>query len=199
MDIRMPGIDGGEAARRIRSGTGASRSARLAFLTAHIRTDDKCLLRLVGAEAVLAKPLRLSVLRDLLAGRKAKDGALRPPSEAGPTHGTPVDSEVIRQLRDTLQEENFASVLARFIAEGDSFATRLPDLADASASEMARQVHALAGSAAICGATALQITLGRAEAALLNGDRQAAQTLLDEIPELWRKTRAELEDSRDAA
>ena len=50
MDIRMPGIDGGEAARQIRAGNGASRRARLAFLTAHIRTGDECLLRTAGAE-----------------------------------------------------------------------------------------------------------------------------------------------------
>lgn len=202
MDIRMPGIDGVEAARRIRAGQGPSRKARIVFLTAHIRSEDEPCLRAAGAEAILAKPLRLSVLRDLVAGRRknANDFSIRNSTE-GPQmqRMPPVDDEVIQQLRDILQDESFDSFLARFIEEGDRFAALVPSALSSPKPSLVQQVHDLAGSAAVCGAKALQSTLGRAETALTNNDMKTAQALLSQVPDLWRRTRAELHDKKHAA
>jgi CheY-like chemotaxis protein len=73
LDIRMPGLDGLETARRIRAGDSGPRAAalRLVALTANAGRDDEREARAAGFDDFLAKPLDLRVLPDLLARRAA--------------------------------------------------------------------------------------------------------------------------------
>jgi CheY-like chemotaxis protein len=73
LDIRMPGLDGLETARRIRAGeSGVHASAlRLVALTANAGRDDEREARAAGFDHFLAKPLDLQALPDLLARRAA--------------------------------------------------------------------------------------------------------------------------------
>ena len=73
LDIRMPGLDGLETARRIRAGDSGPCAAalRLVALTANAGRDDEREARAAGFDDFLAKPLDLRVLPDLLARRAA--------------------------------------------------------------------------------------------------------------------------------
>lgn len=66
MDIRMPGIDGLEATRRIRSGNGASKHAPILALTADSYEEQKRLCLEAGMNDHLAKPFRAAKLEQSL-------------------------------------------------------------------------------------------------------------------------------------
>jgi signal transduction histidine kinase/ActR/RegA family two-component response regulator len=81
MDLRMPGMDGFEAARRIRAlevETGAARTPMLA-VTANTSSDDLLRCREVGMDGHVGKPIRAAELYDkineVLAGGDAADEA----------------------------------------------------------------------------------------------------------------------------
>ncbi|WP_018262929.1 ATP-binding protein [Methylobacterium sp. WSM2598] len=70
LDIRMPGLDGLEAARRLRAferARGAA-PARLVALTANAGAEDEAAARAAGFDGFLSKPLDLAALPPLLAG-----------------------------------------------------------------------------------------------------------------------------------
>ena len=72
MDVRLPGIDGLETARRLKADPGTA-AIPIVAVTAHAMPEDESLIREAGCDAYIAKPLRFSallgVVRDLLAGR----------------------------------------------------------------------------------------------------------------------------------
>ncbi len=73
IDIRMPGLDGLETARRIRAAEAASGLGplHLVALTANAGRDDEEIARQAGFDGFLAKPLDLRVLPSLLDRRAA--------------------------------------------------------------------------------------------------------------------------------
>ncbi|MBJ7409739.1 MAG: response regulator [Phenylobacterium sp.] len=58
MDIKMPGIDGVEATRRIRSGGGPASQAPILALTANADPSDAAFYRLCGMNGVVEKPIK---------------------------------------------------------------------------------------------------------------------------------------------
>ena len=58
MDIKMPGIDGVEATRRIRSGGGIASQAPILALTANADPADAAYYRLCGMNGVVEKPIK---------------------------------------------------------------------------------------------------------------------------------------------
>ncbi|MGU3536274.1 ATP-binding protein [Methylobacterium sp. A54F] len=75
LDIRMPGLDGLETARRIRAAEAAQGGAvrlRLVALTANTGRDDERAARAAGFDEFLAKPLNLKLLPALLDGHVAR-------------------------------------------------------------------------------------------------------------------------------
>ena len=70
MDVRMPGLDGLGATRRIRAlerEVGASPPCRIVALTANASDDDEAAARAAGLDGFIAKPFALETLRDLVA------------------------------------------------------------------------------------------------------------------------------------
>ncbi len=190
MDIRMPGLDGLETARRIRTRPGPAQAARLIFLTAHIQTENYQEINDLNIEAILAKPLRRTVLRNVLAGRIGG---------VPPANSHTVDARVMEQLRDTLPATTLEALLARFTEEGDRFVDGLQkEMGKPSEVDISR-VHKFAGSAATFGASRLQERLGQLEDALYQGDTRRVRQELAGLPKLWRDTRARLTGARDAA
>ncbi|HET6970755.1 MAG TPA: response regulator, partial [Phenylobacterium sp.] len=58
MDIKMPGIDGVEATRRIRSGGGPGSQVPILALTANADPADAAFYRLCGMNGVVEKPIK---------------------------------------------------------------------------------------------------------------------------------------------
>ncbi len=58
MDIKMPGVDGVEATRRIRSGGGPASQAPILALTANADPADAAFYRLCGMNGVVEKPIK---------------------------------------------------------------------------------------------------------------------------------------------
>jgi PAS domain S-box-containing protein len=73
MDIRMPGLDGHEATRRIRHiehALGRSAPCKIIALTANAMKEDEQAAREAGLDGFLAKPFELGALGELLADTK---------------------------------------------------------------------------------------------------------------------------------
>ncbi|HKH96873.1 MAG TPA: ATP-binding protein, partial [Beijerinckiaceae bacterium] len=70
MDVRMPGLDGLGATRRIRAlerELGVCPPCRIVALTANASDDDEAAARAAGLDGFIAKPFALETLRDLVA------------------------------------------------------------------------------------------------------------------------------------
>ncbi|MEW6490111.1 MAG: CheR family methyltransferase [Thermodesulfobacteriota bacterium] len=87
MDVQMPGLDGVEAARRVRQGrvAGTPPDLPIVALTAHALTGDRERFFGAGMDYYLSKPLDLGALRDVLERiairrRGGTPGNRRPPS-----------------------------------------------------------------------------------------------------------------------
>jgi two-component system cell cycle response regulator DivK len=74
MDIRLPGIDGLEATRRLKSDPSTA-SIPIVAVTAHAMPEDEARVLEAGCQAYLPKPLRfaefVSVVKGLLSGPEA--------------------------------------------------------------------------------------------------------------------------------
>lgn len=74
MDIRLPGIDGLEATRRLKSDPSTA-AIPIVAVTAHAMPEDEARILAAGCQAYLSKPLRfkefVAVVKDLLSGAGA--------------------------------------------------------------------------------------------------------------------------------
>jgi PAS domain S-box-containing protein len=161
MDISMPRMDGLEAARRIRVGSGPSSRARIIAVTAHAQPGERQRFREAGMDECLVKPVTRGMLAVLLAGDEPED----PAEPLVPAE--PVDAAVLADLAAHVGAAPAGALLWRFLAEGDAMMARLavglpPDEARALC-------HSFAGSAATFGARAMSARLVQAEAALTEG------------------------------
>ena len=75
MDIKMPGIDGVEATRRIRSGGGPTSQAPILALTANADPSDAAFYRLCGMNGVVEKPIKPERLLAAMSAVLQVDGA----------------------------------------------------------------------------------------------------------------------------
>jgi CheY-like chemotaxis protein len=78
MDLRMPGMDGWEATRRLKRDP-QTRHIRVVALTAHALTPEITAARKAGCDAVVAKPCDIGMLADsLIKMSKGRRSARRP-------------------------------------------------------------------------------------------------------------------------
>ncbi|RAK62122.1 ATP-binding protein [Phenylobacterium kunshanense] len=75
MDIKMPGVDGVEATRRIRSGGGPASQAPILALTANADPADAAFYRLCGMNGVVEKPIKPERLLAAMNAVLAVEGA----------------------------------------------------------------------------------------------------------------------------
>jgi CheY-like chemotaxis protein len=72
MDAHMPRMDGVEALKIIRSGAGPCARAPIFMLTADVMLDDARRYREAGADGVLAKPVDIAQLANVIASLRAE-------------------------------------------------------------------------------------------------------------------------------
>ncbi|MBP2316285.1 ATP-binding protein [Azospirillum soli] len=155
MDIRLAGMDGVEATRRIRALPDAERAMTpIIALTANASPDDLHAYVAAGIDEVLTKPLIPSALLDALA-RNAPSCVNAPPPTQELAGSFAISGRLERMFLVTLRDLDAA--LAAALATGDR-------------ESMGRIAHRLNGSAATYGYTALSQTAARLEAAALRPD-----------------------------
>jgi len=113
LDWKMPGLDGIETTRRIRSGRTAAHPLRLVMVTAFGREDLRAEAEAAGIDAFLVKPVSRSTLVDALVGLFAPEeaeiahaaaAADAPPALAGARVLLAEDNEINQQIAVELLE-----------------------------------------------------------------------------------------------
>lgn len=184
MDISMPGVDGIEATRQIRSGHLAD-GVDIVALTAHVAPQDHARILAAGMAEVVTKPVHKSTLADVIDRRATLPlvRSRRPVAKAQPTTKltagaqTPEPAPAPAAARELSDIEQFFDALGRdrgveFLAEYKGDMEQL--LADLHSCEdlsdpLRAEAHRLAGSAAVLGFGALRHALLDIENADGNG------------------------------
>ncbi len=166
MDMQMPVMDGIEATRRIRAlsdgaGTGVT-GPRIVALTASAVPGAAERCRAAGADAVLEKPLRLSMLAAVLDRLSAGSDAASPleetPSPPDRDTGLPIfDEDAIRQMREHLPAERVATLVVNTLVTLRGYHAALEQAWNAGdRATVGAMAHKIAGVAGIYGCVALR-------------------------------------------
>ena len=183
MDISMPGMDGVEATKRIKSEDGPNTQTPIFAVTAHAMPSDVERFTAAGMEDVLVKPISIDRLTSLF------DGQSVPAATADVT--TPYwDEALLNDLLLSIGQDKLNELMKMFITEMDEACrSTLAPSAPHTKAELRPAVHKLAGSAALLGATKLRQVLHEVEEQLSKEIFDDVSTLLDQAIECWTETR----------
>ena len=203
MDVQMPGMDGLEATRAIRSGQAGAMNPRIPIIamTAHALKGDRERCLEAGMDGYISKPIAPQALADALEtwankgeGRRFAGDAPRgdAPSPAGlPVFDRPALSD--RVLGD---EDAVTQIMAIFLEDIPRQLQSLKELLDRGDAALAgQQAHAIKGAAANVGGMAMSAVAGRMEKAGRTGRYEEVAVLL---PELNRQFELLREKMREA-
>ncbi|VVM85822.1 ATP-binding protein [Pseudomonas fluorescens] len=176
LDVHLPGISGVELCRQIRNGDGPNRHTRIFALTASVQPALVRGYLEAGMDGVLAKPLKLENLRQVLEGHV-------PVAEAVAADET-MDWPLLQTHRTLLGEQKVQGLLAVL---RDSIVQHRDALKEAIAAddctEVAQLAHRLAGSGDSLGFRALANTLRALEALALVNDESAIRRMTPVLDE----------------
>jgi signal transduction histidine kinase/CheY-like chemotaxis protein len=159
MDVQMPGMDGLEAARRIRDEWPEKERPRIIAVTANALREDRETCLAAGMDDYLSKPVLLEDLRAALS--RGAGSILPPPVAVTSTNGDadafdPKYIDQLRQLQAMTGQELVSPIIDRFLTEAPR---RLAELRMALASKdnlsFSFIAHAFKGSGAQLGARRL--------------------------------------------
>lgn len=195
MDLRMPGMSGIEATRRIVDKLAGRRLPWIVALTASVFEEDREACRKAGMRDFLGKPLDLAQIDAWLCRIAAERGVARS-SDARAT----LAQEPLEKLRhvDSHGEANFfAEVCRRFMSDLDR---RLPKIGEAirrgDLSYIENEAHCLRATSATVGAHLLANICGHIEDAARAGRIDEIHALVDglwgQVGEVRRALTAEI-------
>ncbi len=199
MDVMMPVMDGLAATRAIRALPGAAGQVKVIGLTARVSSEDKAACRAAGMDGFAPKPItpeRLTAEIDRVCGLAA--GPSGPPALSAQAPAETIDPAVLAELEAALGPGSAAEIAASFLADAPARLDRMRALAASGAAEqLAREAHALAGSAGTLGlrglaAAARSLELGLATATA-TADLPACLAPLEALAEsaiAWLKPQA---------
>jgi CheY-like chemotaxis protein/HPt (histidine-containing phosphotransfer) domain-containing protein len=195
MDISMPRLDGIEATRRIRAGSGLSAQSRILALTAHAMPEEQIRFREAGMEAGLTKPIgRTDLLRALAGVELAKTAATTAVAE-----DPVVDRTSLTELVGQIGAETAALLVRRLMEEGEALVGRVLAMSLATdAAMIAKECHQLAGTCGTFGTRRLRGVLAGIEAAIGRQNLDEAARLLSGLDVVWTLTRDTLETESQA-
>lgn len=208
MDMRMPEMDGVEAARRIRApGSRVLNPAiPIIAMTANIQTADRELCRVAGMNGFLPKPVSSAMLRraieEQLSGERTRpSGTVQSVADSTrPSASFPVfDRE---EVRSRLMGDD-ALMRAVFDAFRSDLPRQLSALRQAVAAsdhqEAARLAHALKGAAANVGGQQAQQLAGQMELLADSANLEAVTGRLDALEQALMELCRQMEDPVSAA
>jgi PAS domain S-box-containing protein len=188
MDVQMPGMDGLEVTRRLRSGLGLTRLPVIG-LSAGALVEERRRALAAGMDQFLSKPLDpaelIRVLSNAVHGARghpppdhdsdahpAERSAAAPPSDWPLIEGVEAGAAAVRFGNDAAL---YVSMLARLLREFNDLAGHGGELpaADAGREALAARAHKLAGSAGQLGADRVSRQASALESALRKGDPEA--------------------------
>jgi CheY-like chemotaxis protein/anti-sigma regulatory factor (Ser/Thr protein kinase) len=178
LDLRMPGVDGLEAARRIRLAERAAGRPRLpiAALSGDATPEDRAASRAAGMDVHLAKPVDLDELRGTLrdfAGR-ARDVAAFAPAV--------VDGSTLGELAEAVGGGLVAELLDRYRAELPGRVSRVRAAAEVlDAAALRAACHDLRGASATLGFAGLAGAAGALETRARAGALDDVVARLDDV------------------
>jgi len=185
MDVEMPGMDGLEATRRIRSGAAgaAGGGVRILAMTAHAVSGYRDLCRDAGMDGYLTKPLDIAQLEQALrdATSERAPGPPPPPDRPKQTSALPTldREEALRRLEDV---DLFLEIFQLLV---DSFPERRAllrgHLEAGRGQELASAAHALKGALAAVGAARSADLARQLEEAGRSGELSGLEGLLDQL------------------
>ena len=186
MDCLMPGMDGYETTRRIRSLEGAVQTVPIIALTAAAMSGDRERCLAAGMDDYISKPLDLPSLRAALDRQTA-----RPNPETATPHLESGDSELVGRLaefKSRFPAETFRRICGEFLASTPGLLGDLRSaLESGDAETTASLAHKLKGSMGTFGAARMSELAQELQAG--TGDRPAAE-ILDELDARFRSAGA---------
>ncbi len=169
MDVSMPGVDGIEATKAIKSAGGASTRTPIIGLTAHTSFQKRQVHEKAGFDGCLLKPLRRDKLMEILAGL-SDPGWNTWQADAADINiaaGEWFDPDIFGELAGILPAETLAARINMFSAE---LAAGLRDIEMHMRNDQRRAAaetaHRMVGTAAFLGAHKLEKALREIEASL---------------------------------
>jgi signal transduction histidine kinase len=179
MDVRMPGMDGLEATRRIRALPAPRGQVPILALTAFSFLDQVDQCRDAGMDGHIAKPVQYATLVSAIAGAIAhaplgwtEDQSPPPPDCAEDQAPMPLDRAIFDQTLGFLPAGEVATNLQSLHTRMDRMLALLEQ--PATAAQQTETAHALASAAGIFGFLALSATLRSFERALAHDAPEAA-------------------------
>lgn len=191
-DISMPEMDGVACTEAIRASGGPSADVPIVALTAHALPAEIARFKAAGIDDTLIKPISRKALRLVIGQALGARGPLVL-DDARIDDGL-LEAEALDNLRDSLPPAHLARLSEEFLAETESELARLatPEGMAPEDPAFAKDVHRLAGSAAVFGAAGLRAILTDVERRALEGDHAGAKAAFETIPPVWSKTRTSL-------
>jgi CheY-like chemotaxis protein len=172
LDVHLPGMSGVQLCQQIRGNDGLNRQTRILALTASVQPALVSGYLDAGMDGVLAKPLKLENLRQVLAGQAVE-------SLAGDES---MDWPLLQTHRTLLGEQKVQGLLAVL---HDSILQHREALNEAieadDCTEVAQLAHRLAGSGDSLGFRALAQVLRALEVAALGNDQSAIRALVPTV------------------
>lgn len=204
MDLSMPLMDGWTAASAIRLG-GASEHSRILAVTAHAKPDRIDRMIESGFDGWLTKPLSIDSLSAALAevpSPNAPAKAAMKPNPAPCKHpdDLPQDDRLGRfepsrlaELRKVMEPKALSRLMASFETQMDALLhlVQSPE-ATADLPQMAKEVHAGVGAAAILGVEPLRNCLANLETACNQADHDGIRHGRDQLAQIWPQVKATL-------
>jgi PAS domain S-box-containing protein len=150
MDIHLPGMDGIETSRRMRSHPDPHKArVRIIALTASVTPHEVESYLDAGIDAVVGKPIQFSDLQRLLTGLSA--AAANPATHAGERDGL-LDGALLDQHRQLLGAQRFGTLIGALPGQCTGLLAELTQSADTRARR--ELLHKLAGTCANFGLSA---------------------------------------------
>ena len=168
MDISMPGIDGIETTKRIRSGSGPNSDTPIVGLTAHVMPEVPDAVIAAGMQTCLSKPVRRNELLQVIAdhdfGPAAAADQKDQDSLAADWQTELIDDEILADLAASLPPALLNETIGKIVDQLESLRGLLADIeVIESPDRLAADVHKVAGAAALVGAAQLHELLSDLE------------------------------------